>query len=157
MLLDQGGVKQRMRFFIICWVLCSGAHREFVFVGRLDNLAMSYCSLKALVDTTPSAEALQGTQHVRAVALFDHEEVGSSSAQGLTPSSFLALFSVFVSFCSKLCCTLIFFQLWNLKGQDFVHALFQGSTLLVIVPSLKCEHTRVQSLMSIKQSYVAGK
>uniref|UniRef100_A0A7S1SPJ3 aspartyl aminopeptidase n=1 Tax=Tetraselmis chuii TaxID=63592 RepID=A0A7S1SPJ3_9CHLO len=58
-----------------------GVHNEFVWVGRLDNLAMSYCSLAALLDTT-SEEALAEEVGVRAVALFDHEEVGSSSAQG---------------------------------------------------------------------------
>uniref|UniRef100_A0A061SLC2 aspartyl aminopeptidase n=1 Tax=Tetraselmis sp. GSL018 TaxID=582737 RepID=A0A061SLC2_9CHLO len=58
-----------------------GAHGEFVFVGRLDNLAMSYCSLTALIGST-APEMLEEEEGVRAIALFDHEEVGSSSAQG---------------------------------------------------------------------------
>ena len=64
-----------------------GADEEFVFVGRLDNLAMSYCATAALVDafgekSPGGAERLSNETAVKAVALFDHEEVGSSSAQG---------------------------------------------------------------------------
>ncbi len=51
-------------------------------MGRLDNLAMSFCSTQALVDAFPDAASLHGEAAVKAVALFDHEEVGSSSAQG---------------------------------------------------------------------------
>ena len=64
-----------------------GAHKEFVFCGRLDNLAMSYCATSALIDAfgaaSPGGDArLAGEGAVKAVALFDHEEVGSASAQG---------------------------------------------------------------------------
>lgn len=64
-----------------------GAEEEFVFVGRLDNLAMSYCATAALVDAfgekSPGAsERLSKETAIKAIALFDHEEVGSSSAQG---------------------------------------------------------------------------
>ena len=55
-----------------------GAAREFVYCGRLDNLASSYCSLEALLD----ADGLEQESGIRAVALFDHEEVGSVSAIG---------------------------------------------------------------------------
>ena len=61
---------------------CAGLEEEFVFVGRLDNLGMSYLSLQALIDSTSRPEALAEETAVRAVALFDHEEVGSASAQG---------------------------------------------------------------------------
>ena len=61
---------------------CAGLEEEFVFVGRLDNLGMSYLSLQALIDSTSRPEALADETSVRAVALFDHEEVGSASAQG---------------------------------------------------------------------------
>lgn len=53
-----------------------------MFVGRLDNLGMSYLSLQALIDSTSRQGALAEETAVRAVALFDHEEVGSASAQG---------------------------------------------------------------------------
>ena len=69
----------------------AGAHNEFVFVGRLDNLAMSFCSTRALVDAFPDEASLKGEAAVKAVALFDHEEVGSSSAQGAAPSHPLLL------------------------------------------------------------------
>ena len=60
----------------------AGAKEEFVFVGRLDNLAMTYCSLTALMDTYPTEESLAEEAAVKAVALFDNEEVGSDSAAG---------------------------------------------------------------------------
>ncbi|CAN8253478.1 unnamed protein product [Cochlearia groenlandica] len=62
--------------------ILAGAAKEFIFSGRLDNLCMSFCSLKALIDTTSSGSDLEEESGVRMVALFDHEEVGSSSAQG---------------------------------------------------------------------------
>ncbi|KXZ46097.1 hypothetical protein GPECTOR_47g374 [Gonium pectorale] len=62
-----------------------GACDEFVFSGRLDNLAMSHAALTALIRSTGGAageRALAQEGGVLAVALFDHEEVGSESAQG---------------------------------------------------------------------------
>uniref|UniRef100_A0A7S1XZN9 aspartyl aminopeptidase n=1 Tax=Phaeomonas parva TaxID=124430 RepID=A0A7S1XZN9_9STRA len=56
-----------------------GAANEFIFSGRLDNLCSSYQGLRALVDTLDSLGTDKG---VRLVALFDHEEVGSSSSTG---------------------------------------------------------------------------
>ncbi|MBW8886566.1 MAG: M18 family aminopeptidase [Fibrobacteres bacterium] len=53
-----------------------GSDDEFVFSGRLDNLAMSHAVLEAFCSETTGDGAIQ------VAALFDNEEVGSISAQG---------------------------------------------------------------------------
>jgi aspartyl aminopeptidase len=53
-----------------------GMDDEFVFSGRLDNLAMSHAALDAFCAGKPAEDAVQ------CIALFDNEEVGSLSAQG---------------------------------------------------------------------------
>jgi aspartyl aminopeptidase len=60
-----------------------GLDDAFVYSGRLDNLAMCHAALAAFVGATPSRDAVQ------VMVLFDHEEVGSVSAQG-AKSNFLA-------------------------------------------------------------------
>lgn len=58
-----------------------GLNNEFVFSGRLDNLTTCFCSTEALVScSTP--ESLANEPGMRVLALFDHEEIGSQSAQG---------------------------------------------------------------------------
>lgn len=56
---------------------CYGGYDdEFIYAGRLDNLAMSHAALEAFANETPSSNVIQ------VIALFDHEEVGSTSAHG---------------------------------------------------------------------------
>jgi aspartyl aminopeptidase len=74
---------------ILCWDLClydsqratlSGLDSEFIQAGRLDNLAGCYGALSAL-------EAARGDHEAtRVIVLYDHEEVGSRSAQGASSS-----------------------------------------------------------------------
>ena len=59
-----------------------GLYNEFIYSPRLDNLAMSFCSLEALVQSTMASNALDEEPGVRLIALFDNEEVGSESASG---------------------------------------------------------------------------
>lgn len=52
-----------------------GINDEFIYAPRLDNLAMSHAAMTALISSKPKTK-------IDLVALFDHEEVGSESAQG---------------------------------------------------------------------------
>jgi aspartyl aminopeptidase len=58
----------------------SGANGEFLHAPRLDNLASCHSALSALLAMGQAAEATCG------VVLYDHEEVGSRSAQGAAGS-----------------------------------------------------------------------
>lgn len=59
-----------------------GLHEEFVSSPRLDNLASSLCSLDALVQRSKVPLEQRDTAEVDMIMLFDHEEIGSQSAQG---------------------------------------------------------------------------
>jgi aspartyl aminopeptidase len=54
----------------------SGVSREFIHAGRIDNLSSCHAGLSALL------AAEREVQVTRGVVLYDHEEVGSRSAQG---------------------------------------------------------------------------
>jgi aspartyl aminopeptidase len=54
----------------------AGARGEFVSAPRLDNLASCHAGLTALLSARGAPE------HTRVLVLYDHEEVGSRSAQG---------------------------------------------------------------------------
>ncbi|KAJ8601493.1 hypothetical protein CTAYLR_006712 [Chrysophaeum taylorii] len=56
-----------------------GATREFVYSGRLDNLACCAAGVMALIE---ASQDLTAVGNVMCLALFDHEEVGSQSATG---------------------------------------------------------------------------
>lgn len=63
-----------------------GMREEFVFSGRLDNLTSCFTSMHGL--TEAANINLENDAGIRLLACFDHEEVGSSSAQG-ADSNFL--------------------------------------------------------------------
>ena len=56
-----------------------GAYSEFVYSARLDNLDSCFLAVKALVEHVNDGK-LVDDDDISLVALFDHEEVGSSSA-----------------------------------------------------------------------------
>ncbi|KAK4165421.1 peptidase M18 [Cladorrhinum sp. PSN259] len=58
-----------------------GINDEFILSARLDNLNMTFCSIKALIESVNSAP-LDDDTSIRLIACFDHEEVGSLSAHG---------------------------------------------------------------------------
>jgi len=67
-----------------------GALGEFVFSGRLDNLFSSFCAIEGLARSVESNSgwAEKGDGRINMIALWDNEEIGSSSAFG-AESSFL--------------------------------------------------------------------
>jgi len=58
-----------------------GINNEFIYSARLDNLMHCFTSITSLAETS-SAESLSKEQNIRAILLFDNEEVGSRSAYG---------------------------------------------------------------------------
>ncbi|OJJ33984.1 hypothetical protein ASPWEDRAFT_112467 [Aspergillus wentii DTO 134E9] len=59
-----------------------GLLEEFIFSARLDNLNSSYCATAGLIESVADASALDNEDSIRLIALFDHEEIGSRTAQG---------------------------------------------------------------------------
>ncbi|KAI5917210.1 peptidase [Camillea tinctor] len=58
-----------------------GLNEEFIYSARLDNLNMTYCSIMGLIESV-SSSSLESETSIRLVTCFDHEEIGSTSAQG---------------------------------------------------------------------------
>ena len=60
-----------------------GLNNELIFSARLDNLEMTYCAVEGLIkSTSPDGKPLTDETTIRMIACFDHEEIGSTSAQG---------------------------------------------------------------------------
>lgn len=59
-----------------------GLADEFIFSPRLDNLGMTYCSVEGLIESVKDESSLEDDSTIRLTVCFDHEEIGSTSAQG---------------------------------------------------------------------------
>lgn len=59
-----------------------GLMDEFIFSARLDNLNQTYCATMGLIDSLQKSTSLDDESAIRLIACFDHEEIGSMSAQG---------------------------------------------------------------------------
>jgi aspartyl aminopeptidase len=59
-----------------------GLTDEFIFSARLDNLNQTYCATQGLIDSLTAKNALDDESSIRLIACFDHEEIGSMTAQG---------------------------------------------------------------------------
>lgn len=67
-----------------------GASNELVFSGRLDNLCSSYQCIRSIVAAAQDAQpGSMYHNNIQIVMVFDHEEVGSNSAQGAGSSMFM--------------------------------------------------------------------
>lgn len=59
-----------------------GINNELIFAARLDNLGMTHCAVEGLITSVASPTALDNDSTIRLISCFDHEEIGSASAQG---------------------------------------------------------------------------
>lgn len=59
-----------------------GLNNELIYSARLDNLEMTYCAVLGLIESLSNSSALDDESSIRLVACFDHEEIGSTTAQG---------------------------------------------------------------------------
>jgi aspartyl aminopeptidase len=55
-----------------------GANNEFIFSARIDNLMMTFCSMKGFLASLSSSTSLDDERCVRTYVAFDHEEIGST-------------------------------------------------------------------------------
>lgn len=68
-----------------------GLREEFIFSARLDNLVSTYCATLGLLDSLRESNALDSETSIRLIACFDHEEIGSTTAQGADSSMLPAI------------------------------------------------------------------
>ncbi|KAL8359655.1 hypothetical protein RB598_008160 [Gaeumannomyces tritici] len=59
-----------------------GLNDEFIFSARLDNLNMTFCAVRGLIDSVSAPTSLEAETAIRLISCFDHEEIGSTSSQG---------------------------------------------------------------------------
>ncbi|KAF5363689.1 hypothetical protein D9756_000721 [Leucocoprinus leucothites] len=59
-----------------------GINNEFIFSPRMDNLFSSFCAVEAIAEHSTSNLFPQVQGNVNAIALFNHEEIGSVSTSG---------------------------------------------------------------------------
>lgn len=59
-----------------------GLDDKFVYSARLDNLMMSYCAIRGLVESLKDDSVLKDDPTIRMAVLFDNEEIGSRTRQG---------------------------------------------------------------------------
>ena len=59
-----------------------GLNEELLFSPRLDNLGMSYCTTMGLIESMTDSSSIEKDDTIRLISLFDHEEIGSRTAQG---------------------------------------------------------------------------
>jgi aspartyl aminopeptidase len=57
-----------------------GVHSEFVHSARLDNLASCFVAVQALADCSQDDDFMENDGDISMVVLYDHEEIGSTSA-----------------------------------------------------------------------------
>ena len=63
-----------------------GLNSEFIRSARLDNLNSTYCAIESLIRSVSASSALDDETSIRLIACFDHEEIGSTTAQGADSS-----------------------------------------------------------------------
>lgn len=70
-----------------------GMNDEFIYSARLDNLCSSYSSVQGLIESFDQGSTFENDESIRMISLFDHEEIGSASAQGADSNLLLAVMS----------------------------------------------------------------
>ena len=135
-----------------------GIHSEFLYSARLDNLATAFVSIEALLAHSEDTDLLHQDEDISLVALFDHEEVGSSKFH-------THIHVYFLHFVSKLKCTVPFLLICLVIFVPFT-ASGQGAGAPIMAEAVKRISTALQSepqsqflspdvySMSIRKSFI---